>query len=479
MYWIAAVFSGCFLILLCLARKEAAPPDVPALLKPFYKIGLYLYKRMYRFFPRAFSSLQVERDLHQLHPGEAGEYLKTEYYVKKMAVFFLVVYVGTLFGAAARYSAQSSIVLEEDGTIARGDYREGAREVSIVADYDQQQLDFQIQVEPRLLSEEERSALAKEFLDDLPEYILGENEDLGNVTSNLRLEKSYEGFPFQIQWESSRPGIISDAGQIFPVEKPEQATISYRLSYDEYEETGEVDIVLAPPALTEEDRLYAEMEEMLARSQRESLAQGEWKLPLQWRGGGIQWQQAVEDNSLLLWGAAVVTGILVYFFLDRDLHGQIEKRKEVLRREYPEIVHKLVLFVGAGMTVRGAFQKIAGDYETRHKEGGRESPAYEEILYTCRELRSGVSEGQSYEHFGKRTGLQEYVRLSALLSQNLKKGSSTLLERLRKEADKSAEDRLQQSKKLGEEAGTKLLVPMVLMLAIVMAVIMIPAFSNM
>ena len=47
------------------------------------------------------------------------------------------------------------------------------------------------------------------------------------------------------------------------------------------------------------------------------------------------------------------------------------------------------------------------------------------------------------------------------------------------EADSSAEERLQQSKKLGEEAGTKLLVPMILMLAVVMAIIMIPAMSNM
>jgi hypothetical protein len=100
------------------------------------------------------------------------------------------------------------------------------------------------------------------------------------------------------------------------------------------------------------------------------------------------------------------------------------------------------------------------------------------MVYTCRELRSGISEGLSYEHFGKRTGLQEYIRLSALLTQNLKRGNSMLLERLREEADKSAEERLQ-SKKLGEEAGTKLLVPMVLMLAVVMAIIMVPAFSNM
>ena len=166
----------------------------------------------------------------------------------------------------------------------------------------------------------------------------------------------------------------------------------------------------------------------------------------------------------------------MYFCADKDLHEQVESRKRSIRREYSEIVHKLVLFVGAGMTIRSAFCKVAGDYESKVKKE-KILPAYEEMLYTCRELHAGVSEGAAYEHFGQRIGLPEYVRLCALLVQNLKRGNRTLLERLREEADKASEERLQQCKKLGEEAGTKLLVPMVLLLAVVMVIIMIPAFS--
>ena len=142
-------------------------------------------------------------------------------------------------------------------------------------------------------------------------------------------------------------------------------------------------------------------------------------------------------------------------------------------------MHKLVLFAGAGMTIRGAFQRIAGEYEEKQQSRNGQSAAYEEVMYLCRELNSGVSEGLAYEHFGKRTGLQEYIRFTTLLAQNLKRGNSTLMDRLREEADKAAQERLQQSRRLGEEAGTKLLIPMVLMLAVVMAMIMIPAISNM
>ena len=315
--------------------------------------------------------------------------------------------------------------------------------------------------------------------DELPEYILGKNDNLENVAWDLVLKEQYGEFPITVRWESSRPGILNDRGQVFPVEAAEAVTLSVSFAYGGLERKEKLEVTLVPPELTQEERLYRGLEELLQQSQNESLSQDEWILPSEWQGEDISWRQAVEDDSLLLWAAAMVTGVLVFLFLDKDLHEQLEKRKKSLRRDYSQIVHKLALFVGAGMTVRGAFQKTAGDYEIKCQSGGKRSPAYEEMVYTCRELRSGISEGLSYEHFGKRTGLQEYIRLSALLTQNLKRGNSMLLERLREEADKSAEERLQQSKKLGEEAGTKLLVPMVLMLAVVMAIIMVPAFSNM
>ena len=469
----------CFVLLLCLAGKEDAGAETAALLKPFYKMAMYLYKRICRCFPGRFSSPQVEKDLRQLHPGEPAEYVKTDYYVKKGAVGLAVIFAGALLGAAARFNAESGIILGEDRSITRSGYEEGNREINLTAGYGEKQMDFKIEVEALLLTGEEADALVDEFLEKLPQYMAGKNDSLDNVTSDLVLEETYDGFPVSVNWESDNPGLLSSEGQVFSVEEAAEVTLTAHVSYGGRERVQKLTVRLMPPELTEDELAYRELEEMLKKSQGESVSLAEWTLPAQWRGEDIIWRQAVEDKSLLLWAAAVAAAVMIFFLLDRDLHGQLEKRQKILHREYAEIVHKLVLYVGAGMTVRGTFQKLAGDYEAKCRNGNKRSPAYEEILYTCRELHSGVSEGLSYEHFGRRTGLQEYIRLSALLTQNLKRGNSTLWERLREEADKSAAERLQQSKKLGEEAGTKLLVPMVLMLAVVMAIIMIPAMSNM
>lgn len=209
-------------------------------------------------------------------------------------------------------------------------------------------------------------------------------------------------------------------------------------------------------------------------SEEESRREDTWKLPDTYGEADLAWKQVVKNYGLFFWGLAILVAVAVFVLSDKDLHNLLLKRRNGMKREYSDVVHTLVLYLGAGMTVRGAFFRMSSD-----KEGKARTPIYEEIRYTCRELQAGVSEGLAYEHLGKRTGLQEYVRLCTLLTQNLKKGNGTLLLRLKEEAARASTERIASVKKSGEEAGTKLLVPMVMMLAVVMLIIMIPAFMTM
>lgn len=49
---------------------------------------------------------------------------------------------------------------------------------------------------------------------------------------------------------------------------------------------------------------------------------------------------------------------------------------------------------------------------------------------------------------------------------------------LQTEAAQSFEERKARAKRLGEEAGTKLLVPMFFMLAVVLVIVIVPAFMS-
>ena len=444
----------------------------------FYKAAMFLYKQAsIRKLP-FFASLQVERDLLQLHPGENIQYLKTEYYVKKLSMMLIVLLLGGILGIAAKISADGKVLLKEDGSIQRGSYLEGMQEIQVVAGMEEGNLEIQIELEPRRLSWEEAEDLADNFLEQLPAMILGKNDSLLQVSHDLELLEEYEGFPFQVEWKSSRPDILGSSGSVKEVREAQQMFLTVSISYEEYEREEVLEVTVVSPLLTTEERTHRELEEYLILSEENSREEETWVLPESWEGRDIVWSQKVEDNSLLFWVASLAVAVIVYWMSDKDLHQQLEERHQSLRKEYPDLVHRLALFVGAGMTVRGAFGKISSDYEKKRDITGKKMPAYEEMLRTCRELQSGTSEGAAFEHFGRRAGQQEYIRLSTLLMQNVKRGNSTLLERLREEADKAGDEKLLESRRLGEEAGTKLLVPMVMMLAVVMVMIMVPAFSG-
>ena len=102
----------------------------------------------------------------------------------------------------------------------------------------------------------------------------------------------------------------------------------------------------------------------------------------------------------------------------------------------------------------------------------------EEILLVCNELDSGISEAEAYMHFGRRCHSRQYMKLASLLVQNLRRGNDTLLQVLQEEAQNSFEERKNLARELGEEAGTRLLFPMMIMLGITLLIIMVPAYFS-
>ena len=94
---------------------------------------------------------------------------------------------------------------------------------------------------------------------------------------------------------------------------------------------------------------------------------------------------------------------------------------------------------------------------------------------TLREIRDGVAERTAYERFGERCQLRPYRKLAALIVQNLRKGSRGLTSLMEAEAEEAFEQRKNLAKKLGEEAGTKLLLPMMMSLGVIIVIIMVPA----
>ena len=97
---------------------------------------------------------------------------------------------------------------------------------------------------------------------------------------------------------------------------------------------------------------------------------------------------------------------------------------------------------------------------------------------TSRKIRDGGSVRRSWEAFGKRIGLASYRKFVSLLIQNMDKGTKDTAFLLGQEAELVIEEQKNRARRLGEEAGTKLLFPMLMMLMVILAVVMVPAMMS-
>lgn len=228
--------------------------------------------------------------------------------------------------------------------------------------------------------------------------------------------------------------------------------------------------------LTAKEQEQKDIMEEIARYNEERGDPDYYYLPEQWNGKKLQWISPADTSGKMLTGIFLIAAMIVLVMKGREEQVQLQKRQEELLMDYPGLIMKFTLLVQAGMTVRKAFQKIALDYGRKKKSIKR--AAYEEIRVVCYEMESGVSEGEAYRRFGERCGQVKYKTLATLLIQNLQKGSRQMADMLERESVEAWEERKRKARVLGEAAATKLLFPMMLMLIIVMAIVMIPAFLS-
>ena len=101
-----------------------------------------------------------------------------------------------------------------------------------------------------------------------------------------------------------------------------------------------------------------------------------------------------------------------------------------------------------------------------------------ELEYAMHQLDTGSEESWVYEQLGRRLELPEYYQLLQHISQYIRMGTKNLRNLMEQEMQQALEKRRELAKKKGEEASTKLLFPMILLLVLVMVMIVYPAWAG-
>lgn len=418
----------------------------------------------------------VRQDLQTLEPTGDTPRRQKEYVIQKIAICITIVLCGASVALILwiKEGMDAQIV---DNLVIRNPYGEGARSVSLVADDGSDTYEIAVDVEEKEFTYQELSAMAQEMLPLLERDILGRNQDLDDVEYDLVLPERIDGYPFEVEWRTDDM-YIGDKGKLLidVLDTPMICELTAVLT------CGPFELEHIIPVMVHTKAVQPGMAELLEREviSEEAGSRGSDALLLPSKSGGrsIGWRYKKSHYGVFCLAAVPVLAAFAFWGRDRDLRRQVRDREEQMRLDHPEIVSTFALLVGAGMTVPNAWNKIAGDYKARRQAGGPIRPAYEEMLLTVHEIESGVAQVRAYERFGRRCRIPDYNRLSTLLSQNIRKGTAELPSMLKAEAKEAFESRKHMAKKLGEQAGTKLLVPMMMLLAVTMAVIMVPAFRT-
>ncbi|MDX9871728.1 MAG: type II secretion system F family protein [Clostridia bacterium] len=160
--------------------------------------------------------------------------------------------------------------------------------------------------------------------------------------------------------------------------------------------------------------------------------------------------------------------VLLFFLPDYEVNKKVKARRAQLAAEFPDFLHKVTLLLGAGMTIPRAWEKIV-------QESKGDTPLQRELHKSMLEIEAGSSILQAYEGFARRCRLPEINKFVTLISQNMKKGNAELVFILRMQAAECWDARKLSARRLGEEAATKLLFPLLLMLVAVLLIVMAPA----
>jgi tight adherence protein C len=173
--------------------------------------------------------------------------------------------------------------------------------------------------------------------------------------------------------------------------------------------------------------------------------------------------------GLALTTAGPAIALTFAYSLYDALRKKAKRRREAIRRQFPNVVSKLALLTTSGMIMERAWQETAYSQELE---------LYKEMRQTAEELDNLVSPEIAYSGFISRCNTGETSKLAAAITQNLSKGNAEIGRLLKTMAQEAWLERRHLAKRDSEKANSQLLIPIMLLFFAILLMIMAPVAMN-
>lgn len=391
----------------------------------------------------------------------------------------ICVSLGIILALAVTFVEKQDTVLTKGNGLERNTYGQGETQQEILVEgLLAKKVPLSVRIGERRYTKEEAADAIHIAAEELSAQIAGGNESLEQVQSRLELVTWLDKYGISVRWQPDDTELISASGEVFNSGCPEsgrETFLTATLKAGEYAEDYIYRVNVLPPGRTQEEKELAAFESFLMEKEEEQKYSEVFILPEEFEGKTLTYSADRGRSSLMFPLLGSLAAILLPL-KDRQREQEAKKKRECqMMMDYSEILSRLVVFLGAGLPVRKAWAKIVEDYRRTEEKAGKRA-AYEEMAAAYYQMQRGVPEIQAYTEFGNRCRVLPYRKLAGILEQNVKNGSKSLTPVLEAEMEAAFEQRKNLARRLGEEASTKLLLPLFMMLLIVMVMITVPAF---
>ena len=364
----------------------------------------------------------------------------------------------------------------QNGTIERDIIGGEAIEVELELNIEDGKEDYTylLEVLPMIPTKEE----AEKYFADTVTLI---EQDFAEVGEKVPLKKSYLDGAVRADWSFQPYGLIDAEGTIYVEKLKEMETIvqaQVELQSGAYEEIYEFAFLLKKPMLSKEEEILQKIDTWMEQ-QMEKEGENSIYLPIEVEGAALRWSEKKEYVTPQIIMLEMVGIVLFVLLSKRKQVAEERKRVAEMEWDYSGLVSQLSLLLGAGMTTRQAWNRIGDQYSFKRKSNLQSQRlVYEAILRMNRRLTEGETERVAYQKFSEEIPAGCYRKLMRILLGNLEMGTQGISLRLEEESRQAFEQKILQAKKRGEEISTKMLVPLMGMLLIVMGIIMLPALMQ-
>lgn len=222
----------------------------------------------------------------------------------------------------------------------------------------------------------------------------------------------------------------------------------------------------------EKENVERKFNRFLREMEEDDISQ-DFCLPKEFEGKKVTWKVKKDYTFILLLFLGGFMSALILGEPAWEKKKAENKKKELLMMQYPQLVEVITILMGAGMSLRQALKEITAENQLQN------GPLRTKLQAIVDKVKAGQSMVTALTEFADSCNSHTYRKFVGLLLQNQEKGTEGLAGILELEVQESELMRLSLVKEKAQKAETKILIPMTMLLMVVVAILMAPAFIGM